>query len=267
MTAGWWWDKTWNPVSGCSLVSPGCENCFSARDVATLQTATNIPHYLGITDQINGRYRFNGMLKKRAPGHHDWIWPLSWRGAERPVLGPNGPSLIFVVVNGDLFHEDRPTAIINRVVATIAQSEHIGLLVTKRAHVMANFFQQLHPRTAERWKSKLWLIFSAENQFWFDRRWSQIRPLAEERGWFVGVSLAPLLGPVVLPDDFLRLAKWTIVGGEEGKLEHIRDMELRWARAIRDQCRGRIPFFLKRMTGEEAIPPDLQIWEFPVPTA
>ena len=90
-----------------------------------------------------------------------------------------------------------------------------------------------------------------------------MRQLAE-RGWFTFASLAPLIGPIRLPGDFLAFARWTIVNGEEGPTDRIRPMDPRWARAIRDQCaEAHIPFFLRGMGGKRAIPRDLRIKQFP----
>ena len=149
------------------------------------------------------------------------------------------PSLIFVVVEGDLFVKERPKEHIDRVCRTIAASQHIGLLVTKYTAEMAAYFAALDPRTVRRYQSKLWLCFSAGNQEWFDRRWADMRALAEA-GWFVFVSIAPMIGPVSLPDDFLALAKWVIVNGECEQIEpeRCRPMDAAWVRAILDQCRA-----------------------------
>jgi hypothetical protein len=90
-----------------------------------------------------------------------------------------------------------------------------------------------------------------------------MRPMAEA-GWFVYVSLAPLLERIVLPDDFLRLGKWVIVNGECEQIELRRTMEAAWARSIRDQLRPvHIPLFMRGMHRGAALPSDLLIWEFP----
>jgi protein gp37 len=80
------------------------------------------------------------------------------------------------------------------------------------------------------------------------------------------VSLAPMLGPVTLPDDFLALGQrtWVIVAGEQGKHAHCRDMDPNWARNVRDQCKeASIPFFVKKMSRGAPIPTDLQLRQFP----
>jgi protein gp37 len=140
-----WWDESWNPVGGCKPVSPGCRNCYAQFQAGTLHqragaTQRVIPLYDGVTDLVNGKHVFNGKLTVQPPEHDAWRWPLEWPGAVLPVLGPGQPSLIFVVSMADLFHEGRPTAIIDEVVMAITLSPHIGLLLTKRAHVMAKYF-------------------------------------------------------------------------------------------------------------------------------
>jgi protein gp37 len=168
----------------------------------------------------------------------------------------------------DLFHEDRPTEIIRRVCVTVAASAHIGLLLTKRTRRLAEYFATRHLRTLRHWQPKLWLGFNAERQREFRERWQDMRPLADA-GWFVFVSIAPMIGPVTLPPDFLALGKrtWVIVAGEQGPHKLCRDMESDWARALRDHCRASgIPFFMKQMARKEPIPPDLLIREFPSPS-
>jgi Protein of unknown function (DUF5131) len=127
-----YWDDSWNPVSGCSLVSPGCTNCFAQRHIGDLIASHDVALYRGVTDFVNGHHVFNGTLKNQEPGDKDWTWPLRWPGVPHPVLGPSQPSVVFVVVIGDLFHEHRPTSIIEQVVDTMDLSDHIGLFLTKR---------------------------------------------------------------------------------------------------------------------------------------
>ena len=257
--ADWWWDKTWNPVGGCKAISPGCTNCYAAQLAGTyswpLQPETL---HTGVALTKGRRRIFNGNLTELRPGHKLWTWPLEWSGAKHPALGPEQPSLIFVGDMADLFHEHRPAEVIGRVIATIVASDHIGLLVTKRTCQMARYFSAL-----QRGKQKLWLGFSAERQQEFDQRWADMKPLAEA-GWFVFVSVAPMLAPVKLPADFLTLASWVIVAGEQGPHDSIRDMHPAWARVIRDQCAAAgLPFFMKQMSHGKPIPPDLQLRQFP----
>jgi protein gp37 len=218
----------------------------------------------GVTVVRGTRRIFNGAITVAPDSHPQWTWPLKWKGAKNPKLGPGAPSLIFVGDMSDLFYK-RPDAIINRVCATIAMSDHIGELLTKRTARMAEFFGALDPRTVRRWQPRLWLGFSAENQEWFDRRWADMRTLAEA-GWMVFVSVAPMIGAVMLPPDLLDLGPrvWAIVAGEQGPHKRCRDMDPSWVRAIRDQCAAaKVPFFMKQMAKGAPIPPDLQIRQFP----
>jgi protein gp37 len=264
-----WWDRpTWNPFGGCFLASPGCTNCYAAQEAGTKTWpyARSARVHDGVTIEIGTRRIFNGKLTAAPEGHHLWNWPLKWRGAKHPKLGAGQPSLIFVGDMSDLFHEDRDAEVINHVCSTIAISDHIGLLVTKRTARMADYFTKQSPRTVERWQPKMWLGFSAERQQEFDIRWSDVRTLANA-GWFTFVSIAPMIAPVTLCDDFLALGKrtWVIVAGEQGPHARCRDMDPQWARAIRDQCAvAGIPFFMKQMAKREAIPPDLHIRQFPL---
>src|SRR5262249_40323353 len=156
-----------------------------------------------------------------------WNFPTIWSGAAHPKLGRGMPSLIFVASMSDLFYEKHPTNIATKVCARIAMSRHIGLILTRRAQRMAEYFSGLDARTVRRWQPKMWLGFSAEDQQRFDERWPHMRTLAEE-GWLTFVSLAPMIQPVVLPSDFLALGSWVIVSGEI-RTKHVRFMDPDWA--------------------------------------
>jgi protein gp37 len=237
-------------------MSPGCLNCYAKREIVTLHRETEALLYADITTWINGEPWFNGWVTAQSPGR-DWYWPLRFRGVSSPVLGVGRPSIIFVCDMSDLLLKVRPAAHIQPVVDVMDLCGHCGLFLNKTVSPYAEFF------ATRRVNPKLWLGFSAENQTWFDRRWRYMALMAE-MGWFVWVSCAPLLGPIRLPDDALELLRWVIVGGEEGPISVIRDTDPNWMRYLRDQCRAAgIPFFLKRMRGEDPIPPDLYIRQFP----
>jgi protein gp37 len=155
-----WSDATWNPVGGCSAISTGCKNCYAAQLAGTQQTAHRISIYLRTTDWVRGKPVFNGTMTAAEAGHDVLVWPLVWPGARQPLLGKGKPSLIFVCDMCDLFHENRPVAIIDRVVITVAESPHIGQLLTKRPELMAKYFSALPYRPM--WQRHLWLGFSAE---------------------------------------------------------------------------------------------------------
>lgn len=131
--ADWWWDRTWNTVDGCDPTSPGCTNCYAAQIAGT---KTWPVQHQNVTIKRGKRYIFNGQLNTLPFRHRLWSWPSRWAGSkdDDPALGVGMPSLIFVGDMADLFHELRPVEAIDRTVATIVASEHIGLLLTKRAH-------------------------------------------------------------------------------------------------------------------------------------
>jgi protein gp37 len=275
----WWWDASWNVSGGCRCNGPGCLNCFAPARAGTLHQQSGVGRrvdtlYAGtVRRTAGGRYVFNGRQSVQPPGHDSWTWPLTWPGAKHPVLGPGQPSLIFVSDMSDLFYELRPKSIIDRTLGTIVASNHIGLVCTRRVERMAEYFLALPPSALPRWRSHLWLGFSAENQAYFDSRWPVMRLLAEA-GFVVFVSIAPMLGPVVLPRDFLVYGPkaWVICSGEQRcpgvPRDRTRHMHPNWARAIRDQCApANVAFFLKQMSKKGPIPPDLQIRQFPRPAA
>jgi protein gp37 len=224
-----YWDEIWNVVGGCEPQSPGCLNCYAARLAGTRQSDAL---HRGTTKfkLIEGkrRHTFTGRLTVWKPTHPAWKFPLTLPRAPYPKLGPGQPPLIFISDMAELFLERRPITITDHVMTTMVASEHIGLVVGKRADPIAQYFTG-----KERWQSKLWIGFSAENQDCFNQRWKHMRQLAE-RNWLVFVSIAPMIGPVTLPDDFLRLGRWVIVNGEEGPHDLIRPTHPDWYRQLRD---------------------------------
>ena len=263
----WWWDDVYNPFHGCFPVSPGCKNCFVPAWLASHTHPTDegaVQH--GVITQVNGQRVFSGALTVLRKGHRLWWKPREWEGAEHPKLGDGKPSLLWIGDCTDVFIEGRPLELISRALAMVVISKHIGLVLEKRTELLVDYFLALDPRTVMRWQPKLWLGFSAENQEWFVRRWADMRRLAE-LGWFIFVSIAPMIGPVILPDDFRALGQrtWVIVAGEQRVPgTRPRPMKRAWARAVRDQCaKAGIPFFFKQMAAGAAIPTDLDIMEFP----
>ncbi len=182
-----WWDDSWNPLSGCRPTGPGCRNCYAVKQFGVIQQQhgpqrTVVPLYDGIL--ANGH--FTGRANVLPPWDDGWNWPLDWPGAESPRMGAGKPSLIFVVDMGDLFYEGHPTSRIDQVVGTIVLSAHIGLLLTRRPHRMAEYFaDRSDDITLRLWQPKLWLGFSAERQREFDLAWEpieRVRVRRRERG-------------------------------------------------------------------------------------
>lgn len=264
------WDAEWEPVSGCRPLSPGCDRCYAAALAGTLHQRAGSrgvvrPLYAGITHAGQGQLTYNGMLKALPPGHPSWTWPLRWRGARCPVLGPGAPSLIFVGSMADLFLPSRPREIIDDVIRTVALSPHIALLVNKSVRAMTAYFRMVPHELRQRWMQKIWTGFSAEDQVWFDKRWRHVRQLAGA-GWTIPAFLAPLIGPVTLPEDFLALGNrgWVVIGGEQPTSDSApRDVDPDWARAVVAQCLAwQVPVYVLHLS-RQRIPPDLKVRQFP----
>lgn len=207
-----WTESTWNPVTGCSKISPGCKHCYAERMAIRLQ-AMDQPRYQ------NG---FQLTL------HEDVVkYPLHWKK----------PQMIFVNSMSDLFHHDIPIEFIEKVFQVINQAEqHIFQILTKRSDRLV--------RLADRfcWSENIWMGVSIENQGFVYR----IQDLCSIPAAVRFLSLEPLLGPIHLED--LSEIDWVIVGGESGP--KARPMKLEWCQSIRDRCiEQQVPFFFKQWGG------------------
>jgi three-Cys-motif partner protein len=207
-----WTDATWNPVTGCTKVSPGCKHCYAERLATRLQSLGN-PRY---------RNGFDVTL------HPDQLTlPLRWRQPRR----------IFVNSMSDLFHESVPEEFIQQVFEVMVKAPwHIFQILTKRAQRLAD----LAPRVP--WPPNVWQGVSVENAHYTWR----IDHLRKVPAIVRFLSIEPLLGPIkTLP---LESIHWVIVGGESGP-QH-RPVDPAWVRGIRDQCvAAGIPFFFKQWGG------------------
>ena len=233
-----WTDATWNPITGCSVVSPGCTNCY-AMGLAGTRLA-HIPSRAGLTVPSkagpvwNGQVRFND---------EQATWPLRWKR----------PRKIFVCAHGDLFHESVPYAWIDRVFAVMALGpQHTFQVLTKRSARMRAYVTapdvhtrvwewavSIHDRfgqgdhTAFDWPAQhVWLGVSAEDQRRFDERVSDLYNTPAALRFF---SFEPLLGQIDARGPLSTGAfRWAIVGGESGR--NARPMHPDWARQLRDAC-------------------------------
>jgi protein gp37 len=207
-----WTMRTWNPVTGCTKVSPGCKHCYAERIALRLQKARN------------PRYR-NGF---RVTLHEDLLEaPLRWRE----------PSVIFVNSMSDLFHEKVPLLFITRVFETMQKAHrHTFQILTKRSARL----RELAPSLP--WPPNVWMGISVE----LSRYYSRIHDLSAVPAAVRFLSCEPLLG--ALPDLPLDGIHWVIVGGEFGP--GARPMKGEWAENIRAQCaRAGAAFFLKQWGG------------------
>jgi protein gp37 len=207
-----WTDATWNPVTGCTKISPGCKHCYAERMALRLQAMGQ------------ERYRDGFLVRLQ----EDVLSvPLRWKRPRR----------IFVNSMSDLFHKLIPTDYIKRVFDVMKQaSQHTFQILTKRADRAKELADSLP------WPENVWIGTSVETAGYYSRIYEVSTVPAAVRF----LSLEPLLGPLEkLPLDRI---DWVIVGGESGPGS--RPMEARWVRDIRDQClRREIPFFFKQWGG------------------
>ncbi len=241
-----WADATWNPIVGCSLVSPGCTHCYAMRVAWRLANNPKTPHYAGTAEVVKGKPVWTGklsMASDRVVGQ-----PLKWRRPRR----------IFVNSEGDLFHEDAPNHWIDRVVGVMHRSpQHSFLVLTKRAERMHSYCRRTPARTMlrlqspylyglERWPlPNVWIGVSAEDQ----RRAQERLPLLRDTPAALRfLSAEPLLGPLDLPAILgpkLAGLDWVIAGGESGPGARAPDPD--WFRRLRDDCAAAgVPFFFKQ---------------------
>ncbi len=207
-----WTDTTWNPVTGCTKISPGCKHCYAERMARRLSA-------MGQTRYRNG---FETTL------HHDLLEaPLRWRK----------PRLVFVNSMSDLFHDAVPLDFIRSVFSTISRAEsHIFQILTKRSTRL------LEVADALPWPTNLWMGVSVESAAYVSR----VRDLQRVPAAVRFLSVEPLLGPI--PRLPLAGIHWVIVGGESGPGARLMDPS--WARTIRDRCNAReVPFFFKQWGG------------------
>lgn len=207
-----WTEATWNPVRGCTKVSPGCKHCYAETFAERWRGIPGHPYEQGFDLRL--------VPEKLEE-------PLSW----------TRPRLIFVNSMSDLFHEEVPEDFILKVFEVMeAASWHTFQILTKRSQRL----RQLAPRL--RWPLNVWQGVSVENA-------SYVKRVADLRHVPAAVrflSIEPLLGPIpVLPLDGI---SWVILGGESGPRH--RPLQLEWVREIRDQCiRTRVAFFFKQWGG------------------
>lgn len=282
-----WCDATWNPVRGCSRVSPGCGGanheggCYAERLAARFSDPGQPFHGFARRTPHGGQW-----TGKLALIDSQFFLPLHWKKPRR----------IFVNSMSDLFHEDLPDTAIDQVLdRMIMAPQHTYQVLTKRARRMRDYFAALPGRwdraetdflSADLLKRlplpNLWLGVSVEDQPRADER---VPDLLETPAAVRFLSCEPLLGPIDLSrwmhirpagaprciDD----VNWVICGGESGP--NARVFDLRWARSIRDQCKSAgVAFFMKQLGSGTGFnlhdrkggdwnewPSDLRIREFP----
>lgn len=207
-----WTEATWNPVTGCSKVSPGCLNCYAERMAKRLQAMGNQNYRDGFEVRMHS---------------HMLDVPRTWMK----------PRMVFVNSMGDLFHEDVPLHFIQSVFAVMEQTpQHTYQLLTKRSRRLEELAYSLT------WPENVWMGVTVED----NERLSRVEDLRQVPSVIKFLSIEPLLGP--LPDLNVNGVDWVIVGGESGPGS--RPMREEWVVEIRDLClKQRLPFFFKQWGG------------------
>ena len=207
-----WTESTWNPLTGCTKISPGCKNCYAERMAKRLQ-AIGQPNYLD---------GFNITMHEHALDP-----PLRWKK----------PQNIFVNSMSDLFHDKVPDDFIFKVFDVMKRANwHRFQVLTKRSDRLLKLSPSLP------WASNIWMGVSVENQD-YTFRINHLRNIGAKIKF---LSLEPLLGPI--SDLNLKEIDWVIVGGESGPGS--RSMEPSWVIDIKNQCQKmKVPFFFKQWGG------------------
>jgi protein gp37 len=211
-----WTDATWNPVTGCTKVSAGCDNCYAERFSERFRGTPGHPFENG----------FDLMLRPTRLQQ-----PLHWRQ----------PRMIFVNSMSDLFHKDVPEEFINKVFNVMEAARwHTFQVLTKRSSLMRDFLKRRYH--SDHGPTHIWCGVSVED----GTKLSRVTHLQQAPAGIRFLSIEPLVGPVGNLD--LAGIDWVIVGGESGP--RARPVESARVRSIRDQCKdARVAFFFKQWGG------------------
>jgi len=207
-----WTKSTWNPVTGCTKISPGCKNCYAERIAKRLFA-------MGQANYINGF--------KLTMHEHALKLPLKWKK----------PQTIFVNSMSDLFHEDVPEDFILKVFNVMNSAPwHTFQILTKRAERLAKISDKLL------WGKNIWMGVSVENADYINR----IDSLCQTKAKVKFISFEPLIDKIEMVN--LQGVDWVIVGGESGP--KARHLSPEWVTNLRDQCLvQKVPFFFKQWGG------------------
>jgi protein gp37 len=211
-----WTDATWNPVTGCTKLSAGCDNCYAARFSERFRG-------------VHGHAFENGFDLTVRPERLEQ--PRQWKN----------PRMIFVDSMSDLFHKDVPREYICKVFDAMEQADwHTYQVLTKRSSLLQRFVNERY--RGRRTPEHIWFGVSIENH----RVVSRIKHLRNANAAVRFLSIEPLIGSVGRLN--LKSIDWVIVGGESGP--RARPMNRSWATDIRDQCmESKVPFFFKQWGG------------------
>lgn len=231
-----WTDATWNVINGCSVISPGCTNCYAMRVAGT--RLRHHPSRKGLTEDSKAGPVWNGQVRLHEPWLRD---PLRWKRPRR----------IFVCAHGDLFHEAVPDEWLDLVFAVMKSADHhVFQVLTKRPERAREYLTRAYGYGA---LANVWLGVSVEDQTRAEERIPVLLKTPAHVRW---ISAEPLLGAIdvapYLPPYVGRLDSgsldWVVVGGESGP--GARPMQPDWVRDIRRQCAHKcVPFLFKQWGG------------------
>jgi protein gp37 len=211
-----WTDATWNPVTGCTKITAGCDNCYAERFAERFRGVLNHPFETGFDLTL----RPDRLMQ-----------PLGWKR----------PRMIFVNSMSDLFHKKVPRKFIDQVFDTMEAADwHIFQVLTKRSSLMQAYLRERYAKRNP--PSHIWLGVSVENG---DSK-SRVVHLGASPAAVRFLSVEPLIGSVGALD--LTGIHWVIAGGESGP--GARPMHIEWARELRDLCAAQgVAFFFKQWGG------------------
>lgn len=231
-----WCDATWNPITGCTPISPGCANCYAKR----------------MSKRLAGRCGYLADDPFKVTLHPNKLdEPLKWKKPHR----------VFVCSMSDLFHPDVPDEWIDQIFWQMGRVArwHTYLILTKRPERMRDWLIKAYNENDP--YPNIWIGVTAENQEQADKR---IPLLLQTPAAIRFVSVEPMLGPVnfrwaswepLKPNsrnnqyDGMRRLDWIICGGETGP--GARPMQIEWARNLKNQCQeAGVPFFFKKLGGK-----------------
>lgn len=211
-----WTDATWNPVTGCTKITRGCDNCYAARFSERFRGVLGHPFEAGFDLTLRPE-----RLKQ----------PLDWRR----------PRMIFVNSMSDLFHKDIPVEFIDRVFETMEAAHwHVFQVLTKRSSILRDYLKRRYATHAP--APNIWCGVSVEE----GAARGRISHLQAAPAAVRFLSIEPLIGAIGKVD--LGGISWVIAGGESGP--GARPVHLEWVREVRDQCQAQeVAFFFKQWGG------------------
>lgn len=241
-----WTDSTFNPVWGCTKVSPGCDNC-----------------YADTLDSRWGESHWGKGVPRRTFGDKHWNEPLKW---EKAAEASGKPWRVFCGSMCDVMDDEWPDGVRERLWALIDATPHLTWqLLTKRPQR----YQRYLPSGFK--YGNVWLGTTCESQEYYNSRWPVLREAAEKHGLYSWISYEPALGPLTMKVSglsYFKVPDWIICGGESGNGR--RPFDRKWADDVKNECQlYGVKFFMKQFgartpeEGKKLIPPELLIHQFP----